>query len=197
MSPPALQRAHLVAAVVFVAGVLALTVQLLTPSPVVVSVGENGTQATTIGQYFTYTEAAVVAVTAAACGGSGTFLLLYGRGRTSEEQAQRPANLSGRRMRTAGDGGVATGGGRPETAGGSDGSEAVGERWQATLDRLANNEETIYELLVDADGELPQRTLVEETDLSKATVSRTLDTLEQRGLVERRRDGMGNTVLLT
>lgn len=197
MSPRALQRAQLVPAVVFVAAVLVLAVQLLTPSPVVVSVGENSAEATTIGQFFTYGEVSVVAVAAAVCGGSGTYLLVHDRPHTSPERPRRARNADGDRLRAAGDGGVATAAGRADVTGVNDGAEAVEERWEETLERLVDNEETLYELLVDADGELPQRTLVEETDLSKATVSRTLDNLEHRGLVERRRDDMGNTVFLT
>jgi len=40
------------------------------------------------------------------------------------------------------------------------------------------------------------RDIVEGTDLSKATVSRTLDTLESKDLVERKRKGMSNVVIL-
>jgi uncharacterized membrane protein len=175
MSPRALQRVPLVAAVVFVAGVLVLAVQLFTPSPVVVSVGENGADATTIGQYFTHVEVAVVAVAAAVCGGSGTYLLLHERERSPAERPHRSPSPDGNRRRAAGDGGVDT-----SVARATGDAETVEERWQETLDRLADNEATIYELLIDAEGELPQRTLVEETDLSKATVSRTLDNLEHR-----------------
>jgi len=61
---------------------------------------------------------------------------------------------------------------------------------------LKDNEETIYSLLSDTDGEPPQREIVEETSLLKATVSRTLDSLEHKSLVERKRRGMGNVVRL-
>ena len=64
-------------------------------------------------------------------------------------------------------------------------------------DRLRDNEATIYTLLIQADGTLPPRDLVDDTDRSKATVSRSLDSLEQRNLVERKRRGMGNVVHLT
>ena len=77
----------------------------------------------------------------------------------------------------------------------ADGEEPQ-DRWERVVGRLRNNEETIYALLVEADGELPQRDLVESTDLSKATVSRTLDKLERKELVERKRRGMGNVVHL-
>jgi len=200
MSPRALQRAHLLAAVVFVAGVLVLAVQLLTPSPVVVSLGESGAQTTTIGQYFTYSEVAVVTVAACVCGASGTFILTHDTTQGIESRGSADSHAGNSRsadqLRAAGDGGVDVAPSRAETPTGREGAEAVEERWQTTLDRLANNEAAVYELLVDADGKLPQRTLVEETELSKATVSRTLDALEHRDLVERRRDGIGNTVLL-
>jgi uncharacterized membrane protein len=71
------------------------------------------------------------------------------------------------------------------------------KRWEKTVDRLYNNEETVYTVVLEAGGELPQRDIVEGTDLSKATVSRTLDTLESKDLVERKRKGMGNVVVLT
>ncbi len=47
-----------------------------------------------------------------------------------------------------------------------------------------------------SDGIITQSELVEKTGLSKASVSRALDLLESKGLVERRRRGMGNVVLL-
>ena len=37
---------------------------------------------------------------------------------------------------------------------------------------------------------------VDRTDLSKATVSRMLDSLESKQLLERKRRGMGNVVVL-
>lgn len=184
----ALQRTHLFAAVVFVAAVLVLAVQLITPSPVMVSVGETGAETTTVGQYFTYSEVVVVAVAAVVCGASGTYLLVGAR--TDPDPPRSPAEDARPRP-------IANGGVEPDPPRGGDDGATPEERWQETLDGLANNQATIYELLIEADGELPQRTLVEETDLSKATVSRTLDKLEHRGLVERTRDGLGNTVRLT
>jgi hypothetical protein len=183
-----LQRTHLFAAVVFVAAVLVLAVQLITPSPVMVSVGETGAETTTVGQYFTYSEVAVVAVAAVVCGASGTYLLVGAR--TDPDPPRSPVEDARPQP-------IANGGVEPDPPRGGDGGATPEERWQETLDGLANNQATIYELLIEADGELPQRTLVEETDLSKATVSRTLDKLEHRGLVERTRDGLGNTVRLT
>ncbi|MHC1587205.1 MAG: helix-turn-helix transcriptional regulator [Candidatus Syntropharchaeia archaeon] len=50
--------------------------------------------------------------------------------------------------------------------------------------------------MIEADGIIEQSKLPEKTGISKASVSRALDLLESKGLVERRRRGMGNIVLL-
>ncbi|AFK21532.1 MarR family transcriptional regulator (plasmid) [Haloferax mediterranei ATCC 33500] len=175
------QNVNLFSAVIFVAATLTLTVQLLSPSPVVVSLGENGTQTTQIGQYFTYSEVAIVVVAAVLCGASGAYLVLHDR---SNGPSKRPTNSDYIHTQLM-----------P-----NDEKESLTEtnrkRWEDTAGRLKNNEETIYTAVLEADGEIAQRDLVEETDLSKATVSRTLDKLENRNLVERKRNGMGNNVHL-
>lgn len=61
---------------------------------------------------------------------------------------------------------------------------------------LKDDERRIYEAIVKADGIINQGELPEKTGLSKATVSRALYFLESKGLVERRRRGMGNVVYL-
>ena len=74
--------------------------------------------------------------------------------------------------------------------------EARRAEWAETAERLANAEATIYETVLEADGVLPQREIVEQTNLSKATVSRTLDSLEAKSLLERKSRGTGNVVVL-
>lgn len=194
MVPRALEKRPLVAAVAFVAAVLVLAVQLITPSPVMVSVGDGGAEATQLGQYFTYSDVAVIAVAAFVCGTSGTYLALHDREDELADPDRSPAD--GNPAYAAPEANSADGVGTAGPREGPDREEDRRERWEEVADRLKNNEETIYSMLVDADGELAQRELVEETDLSKATVSRTLDKLENRGLVQRRRNGMGNTVHL-
>ena len=189
---PALRHTHLLAAVVFIAAVLVLTVQLITPSPVVVSLGENGAQTTSVGEYFTYREVVVVAVAAFVCGVSGTYLVFHDQEHVLSPQEQSGAHANGG-LPVPANGGT-TKSGQPEST--VDRSPPDTDRWEETLDGLTNHQETIYELLIEADGTLAQRKLVEDTDLSKATVSRTLDKLEHRGLVVRKRSGMGNTIHL-
>jgi len=187
---------QLIAAVGFVGAVVVLAVQLITPSPVMVSLGENGAEATQVGQYFTYADVSLIVVSALLCGASGTWLLVDD---TAPAGSSAPAAAT--HDPTASHDPVDSSDADPIDTGSTGGAAAdpdssPRDQWERALDRLRNNEETIYELVVDADGQLPQRELVEETDLSKATVSRTLDKLEQKELVERKRRGMGNVVHL-
>ena len=195
MDLSALHGKRLIAAVAFVAAVLVLAVQLIVPSPVMVSIGNDGAQTTQIGQYFTYTDVTIITVAASLLGASGTYLLLPSHSSTVPTTESTAPHT------------IANGGQNPppkQSSSSSNRSGAVYEdditdpeqRWEETLGRLHNNEETVYDIVFEAGGELPQRDIVEGTDLSKATVSRTLDTLENKDLVERKRNGMGNVVIL-
>ena len=70
------------------------------------------------------------------------------------------------------------------------------KKWEEIAKTLKEDEAKIYKAIIESDGIITQSELVEKTGLSKASVSRTLDLLESKGLVERRRSGMGNVVLL-
>ena len=74
--------------------------------------------------------------------------------------------------------------------------EARRAEWEESADSLANTERVVYETVLDADGVLPQSEIVDDTEFSKATVSRALDTLEARNLIERKRRGVGNIIIL-
>jgi len=188
MQSPSLPGRRLFAAALFVAAILVLALQFVSPSRVVVSVGENGATTTSLGNFFTYRDAAVVAVAGCVLGTSGTYL------------------LTGSDVRTGSTDGSADAGSQPtETPAApapsprepsEDLLERRREEWEDNAERLANNERRIYETVLEADGVLGQSEIVEQTDLSKATVSRGLDSLETKNLVERKRRGMGNVVLL-
>jgi len=70
------------------------------------------------------------------------------------------------------------------------------ERWKEIVKTLKEDEQKVYRAIIEADGIIEQSELPEKTGLSKASVSRALDLLESKGLVEKRRRGMGNIVLL-
>jgi len=70
------------------------------------------------------------------------------------------------------------------------------EQYQKILNKLDNDERLILEKIIESDGAIFQSDLVEKTKFSKVKVTRILDKLEGKGLVERRRRGMTNVVVL-
>lgn len=62
-------------------------------------------------------------------------------------------------------------------------------------DILDGDEKILFQKILDNDG-LLQKELILNTDFSEPKVSRLLDKLERRGLIIRKRDGMGNRVML-
>ncbi|MBN1385480.1 MarR family transcriptional regulator [Candidatus Woesearchaeota archaeon] len=61
---------------------------------------------------------------------------------------------------------------------------------------LSNDEKLIMAALASSDGTIFQSDLVEKTNMSKVKVTRLLDRLEGKGLIERKRRGMTNVVVL-
>jgi uncharacterized membrane protein len=70
------------------------------------------------------------------------------------------------------------------------------DRWRKIPRTLKDEEQKVYKAILDSDGVINQSELVEKTGFSKAKISRCLDLLESKGLVERKRRGMGNIVSL-
>jgi len=62
--------------------------------------------------------------------------------------------------------------------------------------KLAKDEKVVMKVIEQADGTIFQSDLVEKSEFSKVKVSRILDKLEGRGLLERKRRGMTNVVVL-
>ena len=170
-------RPELLAAGVLVTATAVLCTQFLTATPVVATAGEQSVRLGTLTRRFTLRDAVVIAVAACAVGVSATALLASAADGPAQEHDTEtepsPEKSSGELLQTR------------------------RQEWETVSERLASNEKVVYETVLDADGVLPQSEIVGRTDLSKATVSRTLDSLEARDLVERKRRGMGNTVLLT
>jgi hypothetical protein len=75
-------------------------------------------------------------------------------------------------------------------------NSASAESWKKVTSALKGEEKTIYELIASADGVMFQSDIVEKSGVNKVKVSRVLDGLEARGLVERRRRGMSNVIML-
>lgn len=62
--------------------------------------------------------------------------------------------------------------------------------------QLDKDEKKIYQLVIDAQGTIFQSELVEKSGFDKVKVTRILDKLEGKQLIERRRRGMTNVVIL-
>lgn len=69
------------------------------------------------------------------------------------------------------------------------------EKKEYDLSGLRSEEKQVFNLVKES-GTIFQADIIEKTQIGKAKVSRIIDRLEGRGLVERRRRGMTNVVVL-
>lgn len=70
------------------------------------------------------------------------------------------------------------------------------KKTKEAVKNLQNEEKKIFEIIRDSDGYIFQSDLITKSGFSKVKVSRILDKLETKGLVEKRRRGMSNIVIL-
>jgi len=70
------------------------------------------------------------------------------------------------------------------------------QKWKKLVKTLEGEEKQIYELIGSSGGFLFQNEIVEKSKMNKVKVTRILDKLEAKGLVERKRRGMANVVML-
>ncbi len=64
------------------------------------------------------------------------------------------------------------------------------------LSTLNSEEKTVFEKIIEAKGSIYQSEIVQKTNFTKVRVTRILDKLEGKGLIDRKRRGMTNIVLL-
>lgn len=70
------------------------------------------------------------------------------------------------------------------------------ENYQEVTGNLSDDEKGILEKIIESGGTMFQRDLVQKANFTKAKVTRILDKLEEKGIIERRRSGMSNIVSL-
>lgn len=70
------------------------------------------------------------------------------------------------------------------------------ENYQEIIRELNDDEKQVFEKIIEARGTIFQSDLVDKTDFGKVKVTRILDKLEGKSLIERRRRGMTNVVVL-
>jgi len=70
------------------------------------------------------------------------------------------------------------------------------EKYQKVLSGLDKEERLVLEKVIESQGTIFQSDLIGKTKFNKVKVTRLLDRLEGRGLVERKRRGMTNVIIL-
>ncbi|MBI3190152.1 MarR family transcriptional regulator [archaeon] len=70
------------------------------------------------------------------------------------------------------------------------------EATKEVIQKLSDDEKKIYDHVIQHDGIIFQNEIVKDLGYSKVKTSRILDKLETKGLIERRRRGMANLVVL-
>jgi GTP-sensing pleiotropic transcriptional regulator CodY len=159
----------LFAAVIFVASVVVLAFKFLNPTPVQILVEGDTVIMSQVPGLFTYSDVFVLAIALILMSVSGTYLLLHDL-----------INVEGPVYTNSAASVIV---------------EERRQRWEEIAKTLKNDEQILYKAIID-EGIINQSVLVEKTGLPKSNVSRALYGLESRGLIERRRRGMGNVVLL-
>jgi uncharacterized membrane protein len=77
------------------------------------------------------------------------------------------------------------------------GASALSRRWDELLEKLTNpDEQRIVRLIIDEGGTIFQSQLVDKSGFSKSKVSLILDRLEAKKILERKRRGMTNAIVL-
>ncbi len=64
------------------------------------------------------------------------------------------------------------------------------------MEEMDSEEKSVLEKIIEAQGMIFQSELVDKTDLTKVKVTRILDKLEGKGVIERKRRGMTNVAIL-
>ncbi len=76
-------------------------------------------------------------------------------------------------------------------------SSSLKRNWDALLERISNpDEQKIVSLIIDEGGSIFQSQLVDRSGYSKSKVSLILDRLEAKKILERKRHGMSNAIVL-
>lgn len=75
-------------------------------------------------------------------------------------------------------------------------TRSISQNTQKQAASLDGEEKAVYQAIVESSGSIYQSDLVKKTGYTKVKTTRTLDKLESKGLIERRRRGMTNIVVL-
>jgi len=202
----------LLASLAFIGGFFFLGIKLLHPTPLVI--WSTGTdyfiQSSYLGDIFTITDVVTIVLASFLVGVSALYLILYDRMEMVQDtmlqnqqiqqmvpaqQPSQPSQITPGVFESPIPVWVNIQSELPEPSHPTPLEERKA-RWEAVIPSLKEDQQAIYQAILDEDGMMAQSDIVEKTGLSKSNVSRTLDILESMGLVERRRRGMGNIIML-
>jgi uncharacterized membrane protein len=74
--------------------------------------------------------------------------------------------------------------------------EVTKENYQKVMSELIDDEKLVLEKIIEAEGTIFQSDLVDKSGFTKVKVTRILDKLEGKAIIERKRRGMTNVVIL-
>ncbi len=163
----------LFAAALFIASIIVLAIKLLNPASVQIFVEGNTAVTSQIRGLYTYTDVLVLVIASIVMTANGMYLLQYD---SRDARAVMTAH-------------------QPSASAGSLVLEERRQHWKEVAKTLKKDEQALYKAIID-DGVINQSDLTEKTGLSRSDISRGLYLLESKGLIERKRLGMGNVVLL-
>ncbi len=155
-------------AALFVSSIFILGIKLLNPTPIQIFVEGSNAAVRQIPGFFTFSDVIILITSSFVLCASGIYLLFFDS--VENNSVEKPA-----------------------------GKIVLDERkkeWEEVSKTLKDDEQKIYKAIIDSDGIVNQSDLTEKAELSKSNVSRSLDILESKGMVERKRRGMGNIFLL-
>lgn len=179
--PHRIVNANTFMAVLFVASVFVIGIKLMNPTPIQISVDGSKVAIDQIQGVFTSFDTILLIISSFVLGISTMYFVIYSLFFDPYEDVEKYA------------------GKEKENIGKSAGELVLEERknkWGEIINDLNNDERKIYQVILDSDGIINQSELPENAEISKSRISRGLDLLESKGLVERKRRGMGNIVLL-
>ena len=74
--------------------------------------------------------------------------------------------------------------------------EDVDKKRKKVLNTLEGEEKEVFSVLIESKGSILQSELIEKTGMQKVKMTRVLDRLEGKKLIERKRRGMSNVVMI-
>ncbi len=161
-----IQGKTVLAAAIFIASFLVLALKLLSPTPVQIS--DEGVLSQVVPRLFTSIDVLEIGLALILMTATAVYLIMHDHV-TAADPAQNTSAV--------------------------DVMEERQQRWEEVAKTLKEDEQTLYKAIIE-NGIINQSELAKKTGLSKSSVSRALYGLESRGLIERKRHGMGNVVLL-